>query len=91
MRNRKPTTRHRLASRLGVLLGLSALLLAPSAPTNATVGWTSADLTQITGAPPAAGNNIFGYTTSLIGQGPVARVVYRTGNGLPVTPPVASE
>ncbi|GAB1639580.1 hypothetical protein [Krasilnikovia sp. MM14-A1259] len=43
-------------------------------------GWHSADLTAMAGAPAAAGSP-WGYTTSLNGQGPAARVVYRTATG----------
>jgi hypothetical protein len=39
--------------------------------------WSAVDLTALTGAPIAA-NTPFGFTTSLTGQGPAARVVYRT-------------
>jgi uncharacterized protein (AIM24 family) len=42
--------------------------------------WITADLTVLSGAPPAA-SAPFGYTTNLTGQGPVARVVYRTTDG----------
>jgi uncharacterized lipoprotein YmbA len=40
--------------------------------------WSAADLTKITGAPGPATSEPFGYTSSLNGQGPVARVVYLT-------------
>jgi len=40
----------------------------------------AADLTQIAGAPAAVGNPD-GFTTDLTGQGPVARVDYRTASG----------
>src|SRR6516164_854131 len=43
-------------------------------------GWHAADLTALTGAPAAA-SPPFGFTTSLTGQGPAARVVYRTAGG----------
>ena len=39
--------------------------------------WVSADLTLLTGAPPA-GSEPFGYTTHVTGEGQVARVVYMT-------------
>ena len=45
--------------------------------------WAKADLTARTGAP--LGTAPVGYTTNLTGQGPVARVVYRTGVGIPLT------
>jgi len=44
--------------------------------------WAEADLTARTGAP--LGSAPVGYTTDLTGQGPVARVVYRTGVGFPL-------
>ena len=43
-------------------------------------GWHAADLTALTGAPAAA-SPPFGFTTSLTGQDPAARVVYRTVSG----------
>src|SRR5215472_8091135 len=43
-------------------------------------GWHAADLTALTGAP-AATSPPFGFTTSLTGQDPAARVVYRTVSG----------
>jgi hypothetical protein len=42
--------------------------------------WSAVDLTALTGAPAAA-SSPSGYTTSLTGQGPAARVVYRTAGG----------
>jgi hypothetical protein len=42
--------------------------------------WSAVDLTALTGAPAAA-SSPSGYTTDLTGQGPAARVVYRTAGG----------
>jgi hypothetical protein len=42
--------------------------------------WMGADLTAIAGAPAAA-SNPDGFETNLTGQGPVARVDYRTTGG----------
>jgi hypothetical protein len=39
--------------------------------------WSAVDLSTLTGAPAAA-SAPFGFTTNLTGQGPAARVVYRT-------------
>jgi len=62
-----------------VVCGATALVLAASA-TAMAAGWSAADLTAITGAPEAAGD-LVGFTTSLSGQGPAARVDYRTSAG----------
>src|SRR5215831_12212692 len=43
-------------------------------------GWRAADLTALTDAPAAA-SAPFGFTTTLTGQDPAARVVYRTASG----------
>src|SRR5215813_743873 len=43
-------------------------------------GWHAADLTALTDAPAAA-SAPSGFTTTLTGQGPAARVVYRTASG----------
>ena len=59
--------------------GATALVLAAST-TAMAASWSGADLTAIAGAPAAAGNPA-GYTTDLTGQGPVARVVYKTTSG----------
>jgi hypothetical protein len=42
--------------------------------------WAAADLTALTNAPAAVGNPV-GFQTTLTGQGPTARVDYRTSNG----------
>ena len=62
-----------------VIGGATTLVLAASA-TAMAAGWSGADLTAIARAPAAAGNPA-GYATDLTGQGPVARVVYRTASG----------
>jgi len=62
-----------------VIGGATTLVLAASA-TAMAASWSGADLTAIAGAPAAAGNPA-GYTTNLTGQGPVARVVYKTTSG----------
>ena len=66
------------ARRLSVLTALTSLVFAT--PAYATGAWTPADLTVLTGAPLAE-SAPFGYTTNLTGQGPGARVVYRTPDG----------
>jgi hypothetical protein len=48
--------------------------------TDGSHDWIPADLNFLTGAPLAA-SAPFGYTTNLTGEGPVARVVYRTTDG----------
>src|SRR5262245_27206877 len=62
------------------LIGAAATVVLVASATAMAAGWTRADLTAIAGAPHAAGNPA-GYTTDLAGQGPVARVVYRTSSG----------
>src|SRR5262249_46104994 len=46
-------------------------------PASSGGSWSAVDLTALTGAPAAASAS-FGFTTTLTGQGPAARVVYRT-------------
>ena len=43
---------------------------------DAAMSWSDADLTALADAPPASGW-VMGYVTSLAGQDPVARVLYR--------------
>ena len=70
----------RTLSTSAVLIGCAAaLVLAASGPAMAA-SWARADLTAIAGAPAAAGCP-FGYSTDLTGQGPAARVDYRTATG----------
>ena len=68
------------SSRSAVLIGGAAALVLAASATAMAASWTGADLTAIAGAPAAAGDP-FGFTTDLTGQGPVARVDYRTTTG----------
>lgn len=63
---------------LGAAFVCAVTLLAVGTPAAAAAGWAAADLTALAGAPNAVASRIVGYTTNLTGQGPVARVVYRT-------------
>jgi|GEM_PF-2373739 len=64
----------------GVLVAATALFTIMGTTAMAAGNWAAADLTAIAGAPPAASAPV-GFTTNLSGQGPVARVVYRTRTG----------
>jgi hypothetical protein len=60
---------------------LAAACLPAGCSSSSSAVWTATNLTKATGAPPAA-NDPFAYTTTdLAGQGPSARVIYRTANG----------
>ncbi|GAB3892542.1 hypothetical protein GCM10029964_067510 [Kibdelosporangium lantanae] len=68
---------------VSLFLALSAVVCVPALPAAADVDvWTGTDLTVGRGAPQVFDRDgLSAYTTDIAGQGPVARIVYRGGDG----------
>ena len=80
MSRSRTAVRFKALPRSAVVIGGATALVLAASTTAMAASWSGADLTAIAGAPAAAGNPA-GYTTDLTGQGPVARVVYKTTSG----------
>src|SRR5262249_49516201 len=65
---------------IAIAAGVAAGPLALAVPASAETVWGNNHIGNQAGAPTAVGAP-FGYTTSLTGQGPAARVVYRAAGG----------
>src|SRR5215831_11154847 len=65
---------------IAIAAGAAAVPLALAVPGSAEIVWGDNHIGNQAGAPTAVGDP-FGYTTTLTGQGPAARAVYRTASG----------
>src|SRR5262249_24808245 len=65
---------------IAIAAGAAAVPLALAVPGSAEIVWGDNHIGNQAGAPTAVGDP-FGYTTTLTGQGPAARAVYRAAGG----------